>query len=123
MRSEFVHVLEPLVAAESQVLYRRVNERILELARNEHVRQGLFVCECGRPECSEPLDLTPAEYEAVRAESSRFVVALGHETPELESVVLRCERYAVVEKTGLGRALALRTDPRRSEGMYPDATG
>ena len=115
--------LEPLVAAESQVLYRKVNERILELARGEHLRQGLFVCECGRAECSEPLDLTPAEYEDVRADSSRFVIALGHEAPGVEMVVLRCERYAVVEKIGLGRALALRTDPRRPESLYPDATG
>jgi hypothetical protein len=102
----------PLVAAESQVLYRRVNERILELARHSKLVKGLFVCECGRAECSQPLDLSPLEYEAVRSHGARFVVAVGHDDPTFEVAVMRTARYLVVEKKGLGRALALRTDPR-----------
>jgi hypothetical protein len=104
----------PLVAAESQVLYRRVNERILELADDARLTDGLFVCECGRAECSRPLDLTPLEYESVRSNGARFVVAVGHDDPEVEVAVLRTGRYLVVEKNGVGRALALRTDPRRA---------
>jgi hypothetical protein len=104
----------PLVAAESQVLYRRVNERILELARDTKLAGQLFVCECGRAECSQPLDLTPLEYESVRSHSARFVVAVGHDSPSVEVAVLQTERYVVVEKKGLGRELALGTDPRRA---------
>jgi hypothetical protein len=37
-----------------------------------------FTCECGAPDCREPVSLTLAEYEAARAEGRR-VLAPGHE--------------------------------------------
>ena len=36
-----------------------------------------FTCECGEPDCREPVSLTLAEYEALRAEGRR-VLASGH---------------------------------------------
>src|SRR5262245_12635589 len=115
--------LSPMLAAHSQVLYRRVNERILELAPPSTVAHGLFVCECGNAECSQPLDLTPAEYEDVRADGSHFVVVPGHEQLRLETVVTRTGRFVVVEKNGPGRRLALRTDPRRPARVDPASSG
>jgi len=104
----------PLIAVESQALYRRVNERILELAGASASSAGLFVCECSRAECSQPLDLSPLEYETVRRHGSRFVVATGHDDPSVESTVARTDRYLVVEKEGLGLAVALESDPRHA---------
>jgi hypothetical protein len=36
-----------------------------------------FTCECGAPDCREPVSLTLVEYEALRAEAGR-VLAPGH---------------------------------------------
>jgi len=115
--------LSPMLAAHSQVLSRRVNERILELAPRATTAHGLFVCECGQAECSEPLDVTPAEVEDVRADGSHFVVVPGHEQLRLETVLTRTGRYVVVDKNGSGRTLALRTDPRRRARVDPGSDG
>jgi hypothetical protein len=104
----------PLVAVESQVLYRRVNERILALLSNGNLGRDVFVCECGHAECSQPLELTAAKYEEVRGDGARFVVVPGHEVAGADAVVAATDRCVVVEKVGPGRALALRTDPRRT---------
>src|SRR3954470_3018331 len=104
-----------LVAAQSETLYRRVNERILDLSRGSELRHNVvsFVCECGDPACSRPLELTPAEYEAVRTDPLHFVVAVGHEEALFESIALETDRYLVVEMRGAGRQLAVDSDPRR----------
>jgi hypothetical protein len=39
-------------------------------------------CECGDPACLARVSLTHAEYEAVRAYGSHFVVGVNHENPE-----------------------------------------
>jgi hypothetical protein len=40
-----------------------------------------FICECGDDNCVELVDLSIADYDAIRAESGRFVVLLGHASP------------------------------------------
>lgn len=98
----------------NQVLLREVNERIAEIA--EEVSGGstsLFVCECSNEACVEPVDVAPAEYEAVRGHGARFVLVPGHEVEESERVVENCERFVVVEKLGGARAIAIGRDPRR----------
>ena len=60
------------------------------------------------------MELTRAEYEAVRSNPRTFAVLEGHELPEVEDVVGRTERYLVVEKSGDPEAdVVERTDPRR----------
>lgn len=87
-------------AAENELLYRELNERI----RDVNEQFGLdgdrleLVCECSRLGCSERIVLTPAEYANVRAHSARFALVPGHEDPQLERVVERNDRFAVVEK-------------------------
>lgn len=89
--------------ARNETLFREVNERVAEIAtdflesetRDEAVQ---FVCECGGSECAEPISLTLVEYEAIRADRTRFAVVPGHELPEIESVVERHPAYLVVEK-------------------------
>jgi hypothetical protein len=56
--------------------------------------------------------MTAQEYEDVRSTSTTFVVAPGHELPEVERVVGSNERFRVVEKEGEAAAVAARTEPR-----------
>jgi hypothetical protein len=62
--------------------------------------------------CNLLIELTPAEYERVRACGRRFLLAPGHEIPDVEVVVLREPGYLVVEKVGDAGRVAERTDPR-----------
>jgi hypothetical protein len=56
-----------------------------------------FRCECGQLGCNQLIGLTRAEYNAVRAHPRRFAIAAGHEVSEIETVVERHDRWAVVE--------------------------
>jgi hypothetical protein len=82
----------------------------LTLARRaEHLE---LRCECGDPACLGQIAPTPAEYEAVRAYGSRFIVRLNHENPETAMVLSENERFAVVdvlERDARHQALARHT--------------
>jgi hypothetical protein len=109
--------------AEIEVLFRAGNERMMAWPENQEraalgERLVLF-CECGRRRCPARLQLTAAEYEAVRADASRFVVAQGHEFAEAEDVVEEHEGYVVVRKHDDVRALVERMDFRRSDADDP----
>lgn len=101
--------------AQNQSLFRAVNERIETLndAFSEFVPYGDWVCECDDASCTERMSLTLAEYEAIRQDGARFPVLPGHENLEIERVVEVHERYVVVEKVGVGRAISIEHDPRR----------
>lgn len=96
---------------ENESTYREVNERVQELA-DDFGLPPEFVCECGSAECSERLQVPIDEYERVRAHGRRFIVATGHERPELEKVIDEREGWLVVEKTGEAGAVAEQEDPR-----------
>jgi hypothetical protein len=53
-----------------------------------------------------------AQYEAVRAVATQFVVIPGHERPEVEDVVDAAENWLVVRKRGEAAEIAAGTDPR-----------
>ena len=74
---------------------------------------SLFVCECSDPECADALETTPAEYERVRADGARFVVAPGHQQAEVEWVVEDRSRFLVVENMGAAAEIARASDPRQ----------
>jgi hypothetical protein len=94
-------------AARHQVLFREVNERIAELTGllNE-TGFNLLICECSDPACAGSIEITLAEYEAVRADPARFVILDGHQLPEVERVVADKGRYLVVEKLGAAAEIA-----------------
>jgi hypothetical protein len=72
-----------------------------------------FVCECGDGSCTQAIELTRSEYEAVRSTANRFAIATNHENPEAEVVVSECARFAEVDKIeGCALSVALETDPR-----------
>ena len=64
--------------------------------------------------CMKPVRLTIEEYEAVRANSTRFFVlpADEHLSPAVERVVERYDRYWVVEKLGEAAEVSEELDPR-----------
>jgi hypothetical protein len=82
-----------------------------------------YICECGNPQCTEPVELSRAEYEAVRRHASRFAVLPDHENSATETVVERHGRYSVVETLAGGASrIARETDPRsHTNGRTPRA--
>jgi hypothetical protein len=67
----------------NEALFREVNERIWETDASfaapgdEPSRYLEFLCECGRLDCIEHIELTAPEYESVRAEPDQFALAPG----------------------------------------------
>lgn len=99
---------------ENEALFRSVNEQVHDLNRTFLVEGKLrIVCECGEQACIEQIELTPAEYEAVRADSALFAIKPGHEADDVETVVERQDAYWVVRKApGAPQRIARQTDPR-----------
>jgi hypothetical protein len=99
--------------ARNEATFRSINEDIGR-GRDADDDQTLvgFVCECGLEDCNRLIELTPAEYERVRSDPCRFAIVRGHEIVEVETVVERHDRYAVVRKLEDGGAIAKETDPR-----------
>lgn len=99
--------------AKNESFFRQVNERISEVARAVQGEQTFeFLCECADAGCTERITLTQAEYEDVRAKSTRFVLSPGHTSPEVEHVVEREGDHLVVEKIGIAGRIAAKLDPR-----------
>ena len=67
---------------------RAVNEDMIGLSA-AHGGIHRIVCECSRRMCTELLDVTVAEYEAVRAHPTRLLVVPGHELADVQRVVSR----------------------------------
>jgi len=98
----------------NEAVLREVNEAI-ERGQWPGDQAGTvsFRCECARLGCTRILELTVVAYEDVRAHPRRFVVAVGHEQPEVERVVEQQPGYLVVEKADEAAEVAEATDPRR----------
>ena len=97
----------------NEALFRDVNERIREIS--DSFTGGAdetydFLCECSDAACTQRVVLTRAEYEDVRSDATRFVVAKGHVLPEIEAVVERAKDHVVVEKEGEAADLAIHLD-------------
>lgn len=88
--------------ARNEALFRDLNERMKEIT--ESLSAGDLssaldsFCECGSTDCMEKIRIAPDEYERVRAQSDRFLIAPGHDLPEVEDVVKRLESYWIVQK-------------------------
>jgi hypothetical protein len=99
----------------NEALFRDINERIEEIAAahgpdDEHLYE--FLCECSNRDCTLRVRLPLSTYESVRRDATQFVVAAGHELPEIEVVVARFPEYQVVRKQGEAAAVAKEEDPR-----------
>jgi hypothetical protein len=102
--------------AKNEVLFRGVNERVDEVKGELQGAGGDekidFICECGRTDCIEQVQLTRIEYGRVRENPAQFIVKPGHEVNEVEGVVREGDGYVVVEKHPEEAQLARETDPR-----------
>lgn len=101
-------------AAQNQSLFRTVNERLQGLAEAfEFIAQtATFACECADPSCVEPMNLSLAEYEALRADPNQFAVVPGHVYLDVERVISENERFMVVAKIEAAAKVAKEHDPR-----------
>jgi hypothetical protein len=107
--------------ARNESLFRSVNERIEEVASPTGGEDGHlfeFFCECSNADCNLLLPMTVSEYEAVRQDPRQFIVAPGHELPEIETVVSRETDYQVVIKHGEAAEFVSERDPRSADESH-----
>jgi hypothetical protein len=98
--------------ARNETIFREVNERIEELAQRGELDPLDILCECGNPDCKEPLRVSVVEYERVRQQPTDFFVAPGHVIPAIEKVIDEKQSFDVVRKLSEEGELARKTDPR-----------
>jgi hypothetical protein len=97
-------------------MFRFANERMSgweELHISENAE--LYFCECADQDCRQKVSLRKQEYEAVRSDPRRFVIALGHEIPDVETVIEKHEGWAVIEKAPEVTETVEMLDPRRQD--------
>src|SRR4051794_32835467 len=95
--------------ARNQATLRELNEG-MDAERGDGV--VAFRCECGELGCNRLVPLRRPEYEAVRSDPRRFVIAPGHVVGALEYEVERHAEHAVVETHPHTSEFAERTYPR-----------
>jgi hypothetical protein len=91
--------LDKVKRAQTEALFRDVNERIAESAGRFAADSAEFVCECADPNCTHRVETTLEHYDAVRDDPTHFLLVPGHEDADIERVVeRRGPKIAVVEK-------------------------
>jgi hypothetical protein len=91
--------------ARNEAAFRALNERVQDVTE-ELAFDGVIdmpdvaecVCECADPDCTARLRVSRADYQRARAGEATFIVALGHELPEIERVVYDGDGFSIVEK-------------------------
>ena len=100
--------------ARNESLFRDLNEQV-ELVAKPLDSDGhffAFFCECSNIDCTLSMPMSLADYEGVRADPTNFVVAPGHELPEIEEVIRRTPDFQIVRKHGDAARLVAEEDPR-----------
>lgn len=99
----------------NEAIFREVNERIKSLATIFHWGKPDpldLVCECRNSTCVQRIEMSSAEYEAVRAEDTHFALYPGHADPDIERVISSHPGYEVVAKEGPAAEVADELSPR-----------
>ena len=104
---------------EAQVAIRNANETIEASADRLAILGRIpFVCECANRDCTEIVQLSFDQYEAIRQHPTRFFNISGHERSSVEEgaerIVAVADELTVVEKIGVAGEVAAETYPRRS---------
>ena len=93
--------------AKNEIVFRDVNERIEDMAvaqaqllRDE--RDLGFLCECSNVDCTLRLPMRLDTYERVRSDPTLFLVAPGHELPEIGSDTTKVGRTAPANRATNG---------------------
>ena len=96
-------------AGRNEALFREVNDNVARL-EEELEAEGSdllpVICECARTDCVTRFEIRLADYVRVRSHPHQFIVARGHEQPEVERVVRESDEYVVVEKDGVAALAA-----------------
>ena len=85
--------------ANNEAMFRLANERKSEweeLHTTEAVE--LYFCECADQDCRQKVGLRKEDYEEIRSDPRRFLIVLGHEIPDVETVIEKHEGWAVIKK-------------------------
>lgn len=99
--------------ARTEAAFREVNEAIAETAARFDAQEADFICECADPQCAHRVSAELEDYEQVRSDATRFLLAPGHHEPQVERVVEHTEEFDVVEKVvPLMRRIVRRLNPR-----------
>ena len=99
--------------ARTEAAFREVNEAIADTAARFDAEEVDFICECADPQCAHRITVDLEDYEEVRSDATRFVLAPGHHEPTVERVVERTGELEVVEKVPpLMRRIVRRLNPR-----------
>jgi tRNA(Ser,Leu) C12 N-acetylase TAN1 len=99
--------------ARTEAAFREVNEAIAETAARFEAEEADFICECADPQCAHRVTAELEDYEEVRSEGTRFLLAHGHHEPKVERIVEHTEEFEVVEKVvPLMRRIVRRLNPR-----------
>jgi hypothetical protein len=96
----------PLARIRKRLLLREVNERIRDVSTDFCTQHDCeFLCECGDPDCREPVSLSLAESGEVRANPSYFLTASEHwgEPARTSSPVTTGSRSSVSAASGRPR--------------------
>ena len=99
--------------ARNQSLFRTLNEKlqIVNESLSSMTETFVIACECADTSCVEMLEITPTQYEDVRAHPRRFAVLAQHVVPDIEVVVAERSTHVVVEKVGAAGELAEQIAP------------
>jgi hypothetical protein len=94
--------------AKNEIQLRKLNERIEEHHLRIKPSMPAWVCECADETCARPVEMSIAEYEAIRSEPTQFFVvpSPGHVSLDIEYVVRREPAYWVIAKKGVGAAMS-----------------
>ena len=88
-------------AAANEATFREANERLEENA-DERIpadEAAPYLCECEEERCTHIILLTRQQYESVRRNARRFVLAPGHQGGD-DRVVQEEAAFTIIEKTG-----------------------
>lgn len=100
----------------NEAMFREANERAKAWEeRHREVEVELYFCECADPNCPERVGLGKADYERVRSDSRHFVIAPGHELPDVETVIEQHDGWAIIEKAPEVSDIVEARDPRRAD--------
>jgi hypothetical protein len=102
--------------ASNEIQLRKLNERIEQHHLRVQPTVAAWVCECADGNCAQPVKMTIAEYEAVRAEPTHFFVvpSAEHFSSDIEYVVRKEPNYWIIAKKGVGAEMSRRQqEPRR----------
>jgi|SRR5207302_8062991 len=93
-----------LRAAQNQMMFRQVNDRIKELSETVGgSRPELdFSCECADGTCAEKIRMSFQQFVAIESDENQFIVLRGHEVPEVEDVIGEREGFLIVSMRGAG---------------------